>query len=74
MKNLTIGQIADAFKEKFAITEIYDDIELQFIWQRISEKISVYGISWHYKPQGEMLKLLKTHLPHLFQPQNPEGV
>ena len=66
MKTLSIGQIVDHFKDKFKVSELDDDIELQFIWQRLSEKVSTYGIHWNYQPQGEMLKLFQTHLPELF--------
>jgi len=65
MKNYTINQVLDRLLDKVTLDQINADEELQYIYQRLVEKKSIYGGNHQIIFQGELLKLVNKHLPVL---------
>lgn len=65
MKPKSIGEILDAFLDKYSSSQIENDPEITELFQRLKLKFDVYTAHWTMIPQGQTLELLKKHLPEV---------
>jgi len=66
MKTKMIGEILDAFLDKYPEDEILIDPEALELYQSLKRKVEIYGIHWWVVPQGRTLMLLNKLLPEIF--------